>query len=351
MRPRFLTGSIPHILATLRTIYLVDNALVVNYEHMKHMKLVLGIIILVAVALLAWFFLSKEPVPTDVSEEMATTTEDGAPVTSHPQVPSTPTTPAPVPADGSSTVLGTSRDGVAITAYHYGEGEREVLVIGGIHGGYSANTVLTARSMMSWLDASPDAIPDNVRVTVVPLMNPDGLKKVVGTTGTFTSADIPTGNRSEGRFNANGVDLNRNFACEWSATGMWQNRQVSGGDEPFSEPESAALQNYIERVKPQAVVIYYSAAGEVFGSLCGGMPVLKQTRDMTNEYAKAAGYTPYDKFAYYEINGDMANWVASLGVPAISVLLTNHTDPEWTKNQRGMESVMTYVSRDINPQP
>jgi hypothetical protein len=256
----------------------------------------------------------------------------------------------PVPADGSSTALGTSDGGTAITAYHYGKGDREVLFVGGIHGGYSPNTTLVARELMSWLDANESSIPDNVRVTVIPLMNPDGLKEIVGTTGSFTSAQIPAGDRTEGRFNGNGVDLNRNFDCEWSATGMWQNRQVSGGDKPFSEPEAQAVRAYIERTMPQAVVVYYSAAGEVFSSRCGS-PILTETRDLTRLYAEATGYTPHESFEYYDITGDMVNWVADKGIPAISVLLTNHTDPEWSKNQRGVQATLKYVSEDPNPHP
>lgn len=321
---------------------------------MQNKKLLIGIVALIVIAVGVWFFFLKGPVaPADgvPQDGTATTTADGTPIVpGTPNQPGTPAQPVPAPADGSTAVLGQSADGTPITVYHYGEGEREVLVIGGIHGGYSANTVLVARDIMNWLDNSPQVIPDNVRVSVIPLMNPDGLKEVVGTTGTFTSAGIPAGDRSEGRFNGNGVDLNRNFDCEWSPTGFWQNRQVSGGDKVFSEPETQAVRAYIERTMPQAVVVYYSAAGEVFSSRCNS-PMLMETRDLTREYAKASGYTPHETFDYYEINGDMANWIARIGVPAISVLLSNHTDSEWTKNQRGMTEVLKYVSEDTNPNP
>ncbi len=43
-----------------------------------------------------------------------------------------------------------------------------------------------------------------------------------------------------GRFNANDVDLSRNFDCNWQASALWQNKKVSGGNAVFSEPESVA---------------------------------------------------------------------------------------------------------------
>lgn len=316
-------------------------------------NLLIGIVAVVVLAALGWFFfLRGTPAPeAPAPEGQATTTATGQPAgPGQPGQPQQPGQQVPPPADGSTTVLGSSDGGTPITAYHYGSGDREVLFVGGIHGGYSPNTVLVAREIMGWLDKDESVIPDNVRVTVIPLMNPDGLKEVVGTTGAFTSAQIPTGDRSDGRFNGNGVDLNRNFDCEWAASGMWQNRQVSGGDRALSEPEAKAVASYIQSRTPQAVVVYYSAAGEVFASRCGS-PILDESKDLTAEYAEATGYTPHDTFAYYEVTGDMTNWLAKIGIPAISVLLTNHTDAEWSKNQRGVAAVLKYVSEDTNPQP
>src|SRR3990167_8910078 len=46
------------------------------------------------------------------------------------------------PVNEKETVLGTSVEERNITAYHYGTGDTELLFVGGIHGGYSWNTVL-----------------------------------------------------------------------------------------------------------------------------------------------------------------------------------------------------------------
>jgi len=244
------------------------------------------------------------------------------------------------------TVIGKSVQGRNITAYHFGTGETELLFVGGIHGGYEWNTVLVAFEAMDYLKANPSVIPANVKVTVIPVLNPDGLNKVVGTVGSFTSADVPVveADTIPGRFNANNVDLNRNFDCDWQAKAVWQNKTVSGGSVAFSEPESLAIKNYIEKQNPKAVVVWYSAAGGVFSSNCH-TGVLPETKILTNLFATASGYPSNEEFNFYETTGDMTNWLAKIKIPAISILLTNHKDVEWNKNLAGIQALLKYYSK------
>jgi hypothetical protein len=249
----------------------------------------------------------------------------------------------PPPEPATSTVLGVSVEGRDVVAHHFGTGPDELLFVGGIHGGYSWNTVLVARELMDHLEANPDAVPENMTVTVIPVLNPDGLQKVVGTTGAFSRSDIPS-SESEviaGRFNANDVDLNRNFDCDWQEKGVWRSTPVSGGSEVFSEPESKAVRDYIASNRPTAVVIWYSAAGGVFASNCHN-GVSELTRTIMNLYATASKYRASDSYDFYEITGDMANWLAKNDIPTISVLLSTHSDTEWKRNLDGIEALLDY---------
>ena len=267
-----------------------------------------------------------------------------APVDSATTTPAT-TTAATATTTEAETSIGLSTDGREIPIYHYGTGDKEVLFVGGIHGGYEWNTVLVAYELMDYLEANPSKIPAGVKVSVIPVLNPDGLQKVVGTAERFEASDVPTasGATVPGRFNANNVDLNRNFDCDWQASGVWQQRTVSGGTSAFSERESQAMRDYIERNRPEAVVVYYSAAGGVFASSCHD-GVLPETLALTNAYAKASGYPAYEEFDFYEITGDMVNWLAKEKIPAISVLLTDHTNIEWEKNMKGVDAVLSSVA-------
>jgi hypothetical protein len=145
--------------------------------------------------------------------------------------------------------------------------------------------------------------------------------------------------RTEGRFNSNNVDLNRNFDCEWSSEATWQNRQVSGGNAPFSEPEAVAIQEYVDMYNPAAAVVWFSAEGKVYPSACGDTPS-NASVTLAATYANSADYPVEAEFDAYAITGDMVNWMAKEGVPAISVLLSNHQDTEWSKNRAGIEAVI-----------
>lgn len=247
--------------------------------------------------------------------------------------------------DKTKTVITKSVEGRDITAYHFGSGEKEIILVGGIHGAYSWNTSALAFEAMDYLKTNPSAIPANVKVTVIPVLNPDGLNKVAGTSTEEAFALLKNSkvNTVPGRFNANEVDLNRNFACDWKSVGVWQSKNVSGGAMAFSEPESLGIKNYIEMNKPVAVVVYYSAAGGVYSSSCGST-VTSETKDLTNAYAKASTYKASADFDSYETSGDMTNWLAKIKIPAISVLLTDHTNTEWSKNKAGIDAALKYYA-------
>ncbi len=119
---------------------------------------------------------------------------------------------------------------------------------------------------------------------------------------------------------------------------------MSGGTAAFSEPEAQAIKEYVEAQTPASVVVWYSAAGGVFASSCHN-GVSDETNALTSLYAKASGYLAYKSFDFYATTGDMVNWLAKMKIPAISVLLTNHTDTEWTKNKAGIEAVIKHYAQ------
>jgi len=305
---------------------------------------IIGLLVIGAVA--TYFVLSGNnpaDAPTVPAEQPTTITP---PINETPDT-SVVDTPAAVATErGDSSVLGTSVAGEDITAFHFGTGAAEVVFVGGIHGGYSWNTTLLAYELIDYLDANPTAVPANLTVTVIPVANPDGLKATVGTVGRFApaaAARVTEVTRVEGRFNANDVDLNRNFDCEWSTSGEWQNRTVSGGAAPFSEPEAVALRNYIENNTLAALVVWFSAEGKVYPAACGTAPTAAAT-SLANTYGNAAGYPVETNFTAYQITGDITNWAAKQNITAISILLTDHQSTEWTKNKAGIEAILNSLS-------
>jgi protein MpaA len=126
-----------------------------------------------------------------------------------------------------SRTVGTSVEGRPIPLYELGTGPDVVLVIATIHGNENAGTPL-CDDLIPFLAANPDLL-EGRKVVFLPVANPDGYA-------------------ADKRFNANGVDLNRNF----EAANRLETRR--SGDIPLSEPESRAIKAVLEEFKPARIV-------------------------------------------------------------------------------------------------
>jgi len=257
-----------------------------------------------------------------------------------------PAPPAPVAPVPKAEVIGKSVEGRAITAYTFGEGTRHLLFVGGIHGGYEWNSVLLAYKFLDYFTANPSLVPNTLTVTIIPSLNPDGVYAVVGKEGRFTPADVTTSAvvAASGRFNANHIDLNRNFDCKWQPNSTWRSEVVGAGSAPFSEPEARALRDFVHTHLPDAVVFWHSQANAVYASECEE-GILPHTLTVMNAYAGAAGYPAVDSFDAYAITGDAEGWLASIGIPAVTVELATHESIEWEKNLAGVNALFTLFAR------
>ncbi len=247
-------------------------------------------------------------------------------------------------------VIGASVQGRKIESYTYGNGIKHLVFVGGIHGGYEWNSVLLAYQFIDYLDKNPGFIPGGLTVTVIPDVNPDGVFEVTHKVGRFNDTDVSTSTKilAAGRFNADGVDLNRNFDCKWQATSTWQSKIVSAGSKPFSEPEDLAIKNFILENNTnnniKAVIFWHSQSGSVYASQCHA-GILPETLDIMNTYAKAANYTPVKVFNAYATSGAADDWLASINIPAITVELKTHNATEWQQNLAGIKALFEYYGQ------
>jgi len=239
--------------------------------------------------------------------------------------------------------LGKSVEGRSIDSYTFGKGKNHLLFVGGIHGGYEWNSVLLAYKFVDYFTANPKLIPENLSLTIIPSANPDGVFKVVGKEGRFTAeeAQVKDTTTGLGRFNTNNVDLNRNFDCNWQAESTWRNEVVSAGTIAFSEPEAKALRDFVKNNTISAAVFFHSQAGAVYASECNG-GVLLRTLDIMNAYSTASGYKAVKTFDSYKITGDAEGWLASIGIPAVTVELQTHETIEWERNLAGVKALFDY---------
>jgi protein MpaA len=228
-------------------------------------------------------------------------------------------------------VIGFSLGGRPIHAYTFGVGEREYLIVAGIHGGYEWNTIELANELIAHFYEDPGAIPTDVTLHIIRNMNPDGEARAHGV---------------DGRVNNNGVDLNRNFpsenwTAEWDRDGCWIYRPTTGGRYGGSEPETRAVMSFIRSREIEALISYHSAALGVFP---GGDPWEERSKDLAEALSEATGYPypPIDTGCHY--TGTLADWAVENGVgAAVDMELRNHRDTDFERNLQGLEVLLDFV--------
>lgn len=127
--------------------------------------------------------------------------------------------------------IGRSVQGRPITAVERGTpGGTVVLLIGVIHGDEDDGVPILER-----LATAP--VPAGVDLWLIESMNPDG-------------------QALQQRWNANGVDLNRNFPYQWGPIGQPGHDEYAGTG-PASEPETQAVVDFVTEIRPALGVWYH----------------------------------------------------------------------------------------------
>ena len=188
-------------------------------------------------------------------------------------------------------------------------------------------------------------MPAAVTLHVIPNANPDGLFAVLGFDGPFTPGNFPATDPTvylPGRFNGNGVDLNRNWDCNWAAAALWRDQTVFGGEFPFSEPETRGLSDYLLNLQPVVVIFLHSAADALYVSGCDGIHAPSYT--LAQVYGQASGYPINEVFDSYPITGDAGDWLTLQGIPSFTVELYSHKSLDWERNLAGISALLDYYA-------
>jgi murein DD-endopeptidase MepM/ murein hydrolase activator NlpD len=225
--------------------------------------------------------------------------------------------------------------GRPIIAHRIGSGGIKIVLVGNIHGGPEANTRVLVQQLWQHYQEHRNDVPAHVSLWIVPTMNPDGLA-------------------TDHRWNANGVDLNRNADTDLDgcAGNDWAQDTVghegphpgAGGAHPFSEPEARAIRDFLGDA--WIVVFYHSAAEAIFVDTCSRHAPTHRLADVLSE---ATGYpVPEEGWTGYPITGDFGDYLAGEGVAAATLELTDHEDPEFDRNLAGVQAVLTRVDEIVN---
>lgn len=227
--------------------------------------------------------------------------------------------------------IGLSHGSRPIELYTFGGGEREYLIVAGIHGGSEWNTIQLANELIEYINNNPEVVPADVTLYIVRNMNPDGEAR---------------DHNVDGRVNNNGVDLNRNFPTEnwapdWDRDGCWIYRPTTGGAYGGSEPETRSVMNFIATHDITALVSYHSAALGVFP---GGVPWEEDSKRLASTLAFVTKYPypPVDTGCEY--TGTLADWAVENGVgAAVDMELTDHTNTDFDKNLRALKALLNFI--------
>lgn len=130
--------------------------------------------------------------------------------------------------------IGFSNQGRAIEYLVVGDGEYRIFLVGSIHGNEPTGRVLIWKFLNS-VSMNPGLL-NGKKLIVIPNANPDGVCQ-------------------NSRYNARGVDLNRNF----DTPNRINNRR--NGSNALSEPESRAIVSIITRYQPHRLISLHDPKG------------------------------------------------------------------------------------------
>ena len=226
------------------------------------------------------------------------------------------------------TTIGHSVSGRPIEVYTFGKGEKEKMIVAGIHGGYEWNTIALADELIKYIYENPDVVPDDVTLYILRNLNPDGDARDHGI---------------DGRVNDHGVDLNRNFptnwAADWDRDGCWIYGPTTGGTGPGSEPETRALMYFLQSHTVETLISYHSAALGVFP---GGEPWEMNSIEFAKALGKATGYPfpPIDTGCVF--TGTLADYAVEVGAVSVDMELSTHSKTDFTQNVKALEVLLNW---------
>jgi predicted deacylase len=217
--------------------------------------------------------------------------------------------------------IGTSVRGTPIMMEVIGDGGQQVpalLVLGGTHGD-EGNSSELALLLAEHLRSHPELAAGR-RIAIAAAVNPDGL--AIGS-----------------RYNAHRVDLNRNFpSANWS-------RSSSSGPQAASEPETRAVIEAIDTLRPACIVSIHSIIGPPCNNYDGPGQSMAEAMSRLNQY-------PAKATIGYPTPGSLGNWAGvDRSIPTITLELPRNLSgaDAWERNREALLWVVAHATITSSP--
>jgi protein MpaA len=182
----------------------------------------------------------------------------------------------------------------------------------------------------------------NSRVVIAPLVNPDGFF-----------------HKPRKRTNANGVDVNRNFATkDWSASALrsWKIKFRSDprrypGIEPRSEPETVFQEELIKKIRPQKILSIHSPLNHLDYDGPSQLSLNRFSEDYVQECMKLRARMRATTTGFFP--GSLGNFAGQeLGIPTLTLELptadARKADAYWKKFREGIKLMIEFT---VPPDP
>jgi len=206
-------------------------------------------------------------------------------------------------------VIGQSIEGRDIRLRTVGHGPRVVLWIGGIHGNEPEGTHSTAQLPTAFL-ADPHRAAQ-VTLHLIEDVNPDG--RAAGT-----------------RFNAAGIDLNRNYPLAFAPA----KRHSTA---PLDQPESILLAAQLAALKPALLIVAHSWPEKHFINYDG------PAADLAARFSALSGYPVVPSDGFHPTPGSLGSWVGiGMGLPVLTLEHRRGTAPVdcWQRTEAALLAVI-----------
>lgn len=285
----------------------------------------------------------------------------------------------------SMTWEGYSADGRGIPAVYFGgpDVETAVFVQAAIHGREYLTTQLVMKQLETYAKEYDTGmfhgrtyreIFSEVALVVVPMTNPDGVSVSQLGTESIRSKELRALVESfyerDGagvtkeyfyrryKANANGVDLNRNFAYGWEEYG---GPSVPAADRykgtaPASEPETQVLIALTEREPVRAAVSYHATGSLLYWDFGQTGPLRERCLSLVEAVQKVTGYRIVYAESDKQDEAGYCEWaVGMMGIPEVTIEIGTVAAPLpvsefadiWKRNREVLAAVAEQVMEEL----
>lgn len=225
--------------------------------------------------------------------------------------------------------IGQSVQGLPIQGIRMGNGPRSIVLVGAIHGN-EGNSHVLVNSLIAYFSGNMHRIPPDVSVYFIPVLNPDGLQR-------------------NSRYNARGVDLNRNWAtADWRPDTQDASGRVAGGggSAPFSEPETSAMAGwltYLRDTSSSVTTVFYHSAYPPSGLVLSG----SVGRPTTPAYASIVRYEILSGsgsgWSAYSVTGMAPLWCGDNQIGCFEIELPSRANLSRAQTERHITAVLSVL--------